>query len=152
MVRRSQGCRPVRPAVVRRPRQVRKEKDVALKGHHAETKDTNISDTQKHLFECYKLYFNFLFFANGGGVVFVLSNMNAEEYIAPLYTFSTGVFASTLLPLFWALGQIKTHQSNYIVKRVINIALKILTPLAFMAPVATLGFGIYLARSILEKG
>lgn len=144
MVRRSQGCRPVRPAVIRRPKQARKESFAK-----------NISDTQKYEFEYCKIALNFMFLSNGSGATIVLANMNTEKYIAPLYVFSIGVLVSILLSVFLLLSlkyktppqSKKIHKLFYFLQKKVNI----ITPLVFMSPIVLFGAGIYFMQNIIDS-
>ena len=143
MIRRSQS-RPVRPAVVRRPRQARKKSFAK-----------NISDTQKYEFEYCKIALNFMLLSNGSGATIVLANMDTEKYIAPLYIFSIGVLISMLLSVFFLLSlkhktppqSKKLHKLFYFLQKGVDT----ITPFVFISPIVLFGAGIYFMQNIIDS-
>lgn len=164
MVRRSQGCRPVRPAVVRRPRQARKERDVAPKENTVEEIAKTISEIPKHVLEYQKMAINFMFLANGGGTTAILFNFDIYKYLQPLVFFSYGVFISIISTIYLgycsslAIKIFKNKSSNkikhsFILFEIIKYALKFLRfmrTLIFISPSFFFFLGVFSMEYIIE--
>ena len=164
MVRRSQGCRPVRSAVVRRAGQARKERDVAPKENTVEKIAKTISEIPKHVLEYQKMAINFMFLANGGGTTAILFNFDIYKYLQPLVFFSYGVFISIISTMYLgycsslAIKIFKNKSSNqikhsFILFEIIKYTLKflrVMRTLIFLSPSFFFFLGVFSMEYIIE--
>ncbi|WP_300774141.1 hypothetical protein [uncultured Desulfovibrio sp.] len=107
MIRRSQGCRPVRPAVVRRPRQVQKRKEEQGK-------------SIQHSHEYMMLALKFMFAANGIATTTLLINNLPNKSGAALLFYSCGVAATIFSTLSLSLMDDRNILKKNIVYRILN--------------------------------
>ena len=153
MIRRSQGYRPVRPAVVRSPRQARKERDVAPKENTVEEIAKTISEIPKHVLEYQKMAINLMFLANGGGTTAILFNFDIYKYLQPLSLFSVGVFISIISTIHLGyyssldINIFKNKTSKYV--KWLLILLKIMCTVIFLFPAAFFILGIFSMKYVI---